>query len=133
MTLLLGIILGLLWGFASYVLRQRTKLTVVQVSASLTLVAGLLLPRLGGDGWLFATLCTAVSYATMSSVERCERLWETLLVSGLCSLIVIFGQNVLVGIGGRLGTFAAIAVLIFILLKTQINRSNRCDQCEKGC
>jgi len=115
--LLTGIILGLSWGFAGHTFRQKTKLSAVAVSSLLTLAAALILPGMFVDGPLFALICTAVSYVTMSSTERLNRLWETLMVSAICALVVFFGQNLLVGIGGRLGTFAALSVLIFTVPK----------------
>ena len=118
MSLFMGIGLGLLWGFIGHVLRKKTKLSLVAVSSWLTLVAALVFPRVFLNGYLYALICTAVSYVTMSSAHRLEKLWETLIVSGICALLVFFGQNVLVGIGGRLGTFAALSVLIFTIPKT---------------
>lgn len=118
MSLVLGLGLGLLWGAGGYLLRQRTQLSVVQVSALLALAAGLVLPRVFRDGYLFSLICTAVSYLVMSSRERLDSLGITLLGSGLCALIVFFGQNILVGVGGRLGTSAAASVLLVVLLKS---------------
>ncbi|NMB21028.1 MAG: hypothetical protein GX979_09170 [Firmicutes bacterium] len=117
MSVLLAMSLGLLWGFAGYTLRKRTKLSVVAVSSWLTLVAALVLPRFFHEGYLFALICTAVSYVVMSSSNRLEKLWETLVVCLICTLLVYFGQDVLVGIGGRLGTLAALSALIFIVPK----------------
>lgn len=118
MALVLGVGLGLLWGGGGYLLRQKTKLSVVQVSALLALAAGLILPRLFQDGYLFSLICTAVSYLVMSSRDRLGSLGVTLLGSGLCAFIVFFGQNILVGVGGRLGTSAAASVLVVVLLKS---------------
>lgn len=117
MHLLTGISLALLWGLVGSVLRHKTKLSSVAVSALLTLLAALVLPRLFANGHLFALICTAVSYVTMSSTERLAKVWETLTVSVFCALAVYFGQNLLVGIGGRLGTFAALSVLFFTIPK----------------
>ncbi|MDI9484584.1 MAG: hypothetical protein QM372_03820 [Bacillota bacterium] len=117
MHLLTGISLALLWGLMGSVLRHKTKLSSVAVSALLTLLAALVLPRLFVNGHLFALICTAVSYVTMSSTERLAKVWETLTVSVFCALAVYFGQNLLVGIGGRLGTFAALSVLFFTIPK----------------
>lgn len=118
MSMLLGVMFGLLTGFAGHRLRQKTQLSVVEVSAWLTLVAGIILPRVFSDGWVFASICTAVSYVVMSSYKRINNLPETLVVSGVCSLVVFFGQNILVGIGGRLGTSAAVSVLIVVFGKS---------------
>ena len=117
MSLPLGLTFGLLWGLLGYTLRQKTKLSAVAVSAWLTLVAALVLPRVFTEGYLYAVICTAVSYVTMSSTDRLGQLWETLTVSAICALLVFFGQNVLAGIGGRLGTFAALSVLVFAMPK----------------
>jgi hypothetical protein len=117
MHLLTGISLALLWGLMGSVLRHKTKLSSVAISALLTLLAALVLPRLFVNGHLFALICTAVSYVTMSSTERLAKVWETLTVSVFCALAVYFGQNLLVGIGGRLGTFAALSVLFFTIPK----------------
>lgn len=117
MHLLTGISLALLWGLMGSVLRHKTKLSSVAVSALLTLLAALVLPKLFVNGHLFALICTAVSYVTMSSTERLAKVWETLTVSVFCALAVYFGQNLLVGIGGRLGTFAALSVLFFTIPK----------------
>jgi len=117
MSFVIGVSLGLLWGFLGHTLRQKSSLSVVAVSASLTLAAALLWPRVFSDGYLYATICTAVSYVSMSSTDRLGKLWETLVVSGICSVVVFFGQDVLVGIGGRLGTFAALSVLVFAIPK----------------
>lgn len=125
MVLIVGLILGQLWGATGYWLQKRTKLSSVELSAWLTLAAGLLLPRIFSEGYLYATMCTAISYALMSSSERIAILWEYLLVSGICVLTVFFGQNLLVGIGGRLGTSAAVSVLIFVLLRSLLKRSDQ--------
>ena len=117
MHLLTGISLALLWGLVGSVLRHKTKLSSVAISALLTLLAALVLPRLFVNGHLFALICTAVSYVTMSSTERLAKVWETLTVSVFCALAVYFGQNLLVRIGGRLGTFAALSVLFFTIPK----------------
>lgn len=117
MSLFAGISLSLLWGFFGHMLRQKTKLSLVGVSSLLTLIAALVLPRVFVDGHLYALICTAVSYVTMSSTHRLGRLWETLTVSGICTLVVFFGRDVLAGVGGRLGVFAALSVFIFTIPK----------------
>lgn len=116
------------WGVLGFWLRHNTKLSVVEVSAGLTLAAGLLLPSLLQEGWIVASICTCVSYATMSSAKRITTYPEIMMVSALCALVVYYGQNMLVGVGGRLGTFAALSVLLFNMAKNKIKRSDNYDQ-----
>lgn len=73
------------------------------------------------EGALFALTCTAVSYAAMCSGERCCSYKDMLTISGVCSLVIYFGQSVLTGIGGRLGTSAAISVLLCLLVRNVLN------------
>ncbi len=125
MSFIVGLGLGLLWGFLGHMLRQKTKLSVVAVSSLLTLVAALVWPQVFADGYVYALICTAVSYVMMSSSHRLAKLWETLLVSGICALVVFLGQDVLVGVGGRLGTLAALSVLIFTIPKAHKGQFGR--------
>jgi ABC-type Co2+ transport system permease subunit len=114
--------MGILVGLVGFWLRQNTKLSIVEISAWLTLGAGLILPRLGSDGFLLGLICTSVSYVVMSSRERISTRKEMVIVSATCALVVYYGQNVLVGIGGRLGTFAALSVLFFNLARDYLKR-----------
>lgn len=117
-TLFLAIIIGMTCGAMGFWLRQHTKLTVVEVSALLAVAAGLILPPLFQEGNLFAAICTAVSYIAMSSSQRIGSYRHMLLASALCAGLNYFGQNVLVGIGGRLGTSAALSILIISQLES---------------
>ena len=51
----------------------------------------------------------------MCSSERCSSYREMLIISAISSLVIYIGQSVLVGIGGRLGTSAAVCVLICLV------------------
>lgn len=119
-TLSLAILIGMICGACGFWLRQHTKLTVVEVSALLALTAGLILPRVFEEGALFATICTAISYATMCSPQRISSYGQMVVISAICVLLNYYAQGVLVGMGGRLGTSAATSVLIFCLGKSLI-------------
>ncbi|NMA61662.1 MAG: hypothetical protein GX956_07260 [Firmicutes bacterium] len=116
-TLFVALLVGTATGLVGFWLRQNTKLSSVEVSAWLTLVAGLTLPLLSSEGFLLALICTSVSYVVMSSKQRISSFKEMIVVSVICVLVVYYGQNLLVGVGGRLGTFAALSVLLFASLK----------------
>lgn len=119
LSLLIALVLGVSWGLTSYLLRERTGLSAVTISAGLTLVAGLVLPFIFTEGTLFALCCTAVSYASMSNQKRIANWQGTIVVSLFCTGFVYFGQNVLVGVGGRLGSMAALAVLVWLVIQNK--------------
>ena len=108
----MNLVFSLFSGAACFWLRQIIILSVVVVSAILALSSGLSLPPILMEGELFALTCTAVSFAAMCSSERCCSYRELLIISAICSLVIYFGQSVLVGIGGSLGTSAAVSVLL---------------------
>jgi hypothetical protein len=99
-------------GAFGFWLRNHRGLSSVEVSAWIALLSGLLLPRLHESGIFLAGVCTCVSYATMSSCVRVTNQLEMAVVSVLCAVIVYGCRACLVGVGGRLGTFAALAVLV---------------------
>lgn len=121
LTMALNMLIALVCGVAGFWLRQNTKLTVTEMSALLALTAGLVLPRIFAEGALFALTCTAVSYAAMCSSERCCSYRQILIISAICSLVIYLGQSVLVGVGGRLGTSAAVSVLLCTLARNLLN------------
>ncbi|HHY10719.1 MAG TPA: hypothetical protein GX528_09190 [Firmicutes bacterium] len=120
-----GLAVGVFWGFWGFWLRRKLKLSAVEISGWMALSAGLILPRLFADGYLLALMCTCVSYAVMSSRERIANQWEMMLVSALCVIIIYMGQSLLMGVAGRLGTSAALSVLIFSGLKILVGRRRK--------
>lgn len=116
--LLITVGIAALWGFGGFWLRQHTQLTVVEVSALLALVAGIALPWIFPSmGVFLATVCTAVSYVAMCSDVRAGCYGDMITISIICGLINYFGQSILTGVGGRLGTSAAISVLLYLAIK----------------
>ncbi len=109
-------------GLAGFAGRKYLHLTSVQVSAIIALLSGLVLPRAFEDGAFLAAVCTCVSYAVMSSEEVIHTPMQMVLVSCLCAGIAYLGRSCLVGIGGRLGSFAALAVFAFVGLHFSIGR-----------
>ncbi|MGI6147740.1 MAG: hypothetical protein ACOYEU_00095 [Limnochordia bacterium] len=100
-------------GLAGFLGRKLLKLSSVQASAAIALLAGVTLPQLSSEGAYLAAVCTCASYAAMSSEKMVYTPLQMAGVSGLCGLIAYVGRDCLVGVGGRLGTYAAAAVLIF--------------------
>jgi len=122
-VLVASMISGVTAGLAGFAARKVLNFTSVQASAAIALIAGLVLPRLFNDGSFLAAVCTCVSYAVMSSEEVIHTPLQMAAVSCLCTGIAVFGRDALVGVGGRLGSMAAMAVLAFLGLRFFIRRS----------
>ena len=87
----------------------------VLASAIVTLVSGILLPYLFSDGGtLLAGVATCGSYAAMVSKTKFPRLTDMVFVGIICGTLFALTQNVFVGVGGRLGSIAAISGLTWI-------------------
>lgn len=100
-------------GAVGFWLRHDRGLSSVEASAWIALVSGVLLPRLHESGIFLAGVSACVSYAAMSSKTRVTNRWEMAVVSVLCAAIAYGSRSCLIGVGGRLGTFAALAVLLY--------------------
>lgn len=87
----------------------------VLASAVVTLLSGLILPRFFHEiGTLLALVATTGSYAAMVSRERFPNIKDMVYVGILCGTLFILTQDVFVGVGGRLGTIAAISGLTWL-------------------
>lgn len=113
-TLLISIIAGIL----TYIISNNLKKGGVMGSAVVTLVAGLILPEIfptiGGN---LAVAATAASYAGMISTENALNIWEMSIISLMTGILFIAASNAYVGIGGRLGTIAAISCFAWLGFK----------------
>jgi len=87
-------------------------------SAIITLLSGILFPRFIPElGMTLAVVATAGSYAGMISKKNVPKLWEMVFVGLFVGIIFILGSSAYVGIGGRLGTIAAISCFAWLGLK----------------
>lgn len=120
-----ALIMGNFTGLLGSWLRSNTSLSSVGVSSVLTLGAGIILPWISSQGYVMALVCTSVSYVVMSDQKRLTNQSDLIMTSSICSLLVYYGQNLLVGVGGRLGTFAAISVIVTGILKKLKNRGDK--------
>lgn len=90
----------------------------VLASAIVTLVSGILLPYIFSDGGsLLAAVATCGSYAAMVSKSKFPRLIDMIFVGIICGTVFALTQDVFVGVGGRLGSIAAISGLSWIGVK----------------
>ena len=105
-------------GMATYLVSNILKRGAVIGSAIITLTAGLILPYFFSTmGELLATAAACASYAGMISVENALNLLEMAVISLMTGILFIVASTAYVGIGGRLGTIAAISCFAWLGFK----------------
>lgn len=114
MILIVAIIAGLL----TYVIANILNKGAVFASAVVTLVSGIIFPYffpLMGNTLMVAAACA--SYAGMVAIKNVPKLWEMIMVSSITGTLFIIVNSSYVGVGGRLGTIAALSCLAWIGFK----------------
>lgn len=112
------LIISVVAGMATYIVSNILKRGAVIASAIITLVSGLMLPYffplMGG---VLATAAACSSYAGMISLENALNLLEMAIISLMTGILFIAARSAYIGIGGRLGTIAAIACFAWLGFK----------------
>ncbi|NLJ77886.1 MAG: hypothetical protein GX329_00840 [Tissierellia bacterium] len=112
------LIISIAAGMATYVVSNILKRGAVIASAIITLVSGLMLPYFFPSmGNLLATAAACASYAGMISVENALNLLEMAVISLMTGILFIAASSAYIGIGGRLGTIAAISCFAWLGFK----------------
>lgn len=112
------LIIAVLAGIATYVVSHILNRGAVIASAIITLVSGLVLPYFfPATGGVLATAAACSSYAGMISLENALNLLEMSVISLMTGILFIIASNAYPGIGGRLGTIAAIACFAWLAFK----------------
>ena len=112
------LIISVISGMATYIVSNILKRGPVIASAVITLVAGLMLPYFFPlSGALLATAAACSSYAGMISLENALNLSEMSVISLMTGILFIAATNAYAGIGGRLGTIAAISCFAWLGFK----------------
>ena len=102
-------------GMASYFISVQLGKGPILGSAVVVLCSGLLFPALFGTlGTSIALAATTASYAGMVSTVNCRSPLEMTGISALAGLLFLASESVYPGVGGRLGTIAAIACFSYI-------------------
>ena len=112
------LVISVVAGIATYIVSHILKRGAVIASAIITLVSGLMLPYffpvMGG---VLATAAACSSYAGMISLENALNLLEMSVISLMTGILFIVAINAYPGIGGRLGTIAAISCFAWLGFK----------------
>lgn len=108
-------------GTLSYGISNKFKKGPVFGSSIITLVAGIILPVLFPEiGGKLAAAAACASYAGMAATKLIPSTLEMSLISALSGVMLLIASNAYVGIGGRLGTIAALACFAWIGLRKGI-------------
>lgn len=105
-------------GITTYIISHILKRGAVIASAIVTLIAGIMLPYFFPlIGVTLASVAACSSYAGMISLENALNLREMSIISLISGILFIATTNAYVGIGGKLGTIAAIACFSWLGFK----------------
>lgn len=112
------LIISIAAGIATYIVSNILKRGSVIASAIITLISGLMLPYFfPGMGGVLATAAACSSYAGMISLENALNLLEMAIISLMTGILFIAARSAYIGIGGRLGTIAAISCFAWLGFK----------------
>ncbi|MFO7941858.1 MAG: hypothetical protein R6U92_04345 [Bacillota bacterium] len=105
-------------GVTAHFISVHLQRGAVLGSAVIALSGGLVFPAIFGEiGLQLALAATTGSYAGMISRDKCGGLLPMALISLLAGTMFAVSGSVYAGVGGRLGTMAAISCLGFLGLR----------------
>ena len=105
-------------GIATYIVSHILKRGAVIASAVITLISGLMIPHFFPEMSVLLTAAAACSsYAGMISLENALNLLEMSIISLMTGILFIAAKSAYIGVGGRLGTIAAISCFAWLGFK----------------
>ncbi len=115
---LIILIISILAGISTYIVSNILKRGGVIASSIVTLISGLMIPYFFPSmASVLTTAAACSSYAGMISVENALNLFEMSVISLLTGILFIASSSAYIGIGGRLGTIAAISCFAWLGFK----------------
>ncbi|ACB84297.1 hypothetical protein [Natranaerobius thermophilus] len=119
---LIIILTSILGGITAYYINIILKYGPVIGSGVVTLLSGVFPVLFGDFGTLLAGAATTSGYASMVSVKHVPSIKEMGALSFLAGSLYLVTIPAFQGIGGKLGTIAALSCLAFIGYKTILSR-----------
>jgi hypothetical protein len=99
-------------GICTYIISNKLNKGAVFASATVTLVSGIIFPHFFPElGSTLMLVAACASYAGMISVNNAPSIRDMIIISAITGLLFVVSSTAYVGIGGRLGTIAAISCL----------------------
>ncbi len=125
MEILSIILVSILSGILTYLISNNLKKGPVFASAIVTLISGIYLPHYFGElGTTLMVVSACSSYAGMVTIKNIPNIWEMIVVSIITAMIFILASSSYVGVGGRLGTIAALSCFTWIGFKKFVYATN---------
>lgn len=115
MERLLIITIAIVSGILTYVIANKLNKSGTFASSIVSLTFGIILPLLFKEnGMTYALVAACSSYAGMVSVKLVPHIWSMGVVSFISGVLFIIFSSAYQGVGGRLGTIAAIACMTYV-------------------
>lgn len=112
------IIVSIIAALVTYYISIPLGKGAVFASALVTLVSGIVFPHFVPEGGsTLAIMATTASYAAMVAPVKFPKMWEMAFVGLIAALLFIATSSAYVGVGGKLGTIAAISCLTWLGIK----------------
>lgn len=109
---------SVLSGIATYSISNILNKGAVFASALVTLISGIIFPYFFPElGTSLMIVAACASYAGMVSVKNVSSLSEMAIVSLITGTLFIISNSAYQGVGGRLGTIAALSCFAWIGIK----------------
>lgn len=115
---MLILLVAIISGVATYAISNYLKKGAVFASATVTLISGIIFPYFFPEtGSTLMVIAACCSYAGMVSVKNVSNIGEMIIVSVITGMLFVIFKSAYPGIGGRLGTIAAISCIAWIGIK----------------
>ncbi len=118
MNNVLILLAGIVGAVGSYWIGINLNKGATMGAAVITLLSGLIFPYINPEiGPTLAVVATSGAYAGMISKKNAPHIWEMVIVGAIVGMVSILATSTYIGVGGKLGTMAAIACFIWIGIK----------------
>lgn len=136
MNTLLIICTAIAAGVATYIIANNLNKGAVLASASVTLASGIIFPYFFPSmGTTLMVVAACASYGGMVSRKNAPSLVDMIMISSIIGILFTLTSTAYAGVGGRLGTIAAISCFTWIGVRNSAaaaNRAHRSDSYSKS-
>lgn len=121
---------GVIGSVSAYWISIHLNKGAVMGSAIVTLLSGIIFPYIHPEiGKTLALVATAGSYAGMISKKNIPHILEMVAIGIIVGIVSILATTTYVGVGGKLGTMAAISCFIWMGIKKLFNATVNKEIC----